>query len=316
MDPESQPTPENEVNLQQETSQPDLKKGFLEEGRQRLMPLLGFKEEARKSQTELALQNLHFLKDEYGLEVDIGHISKREKLILGESQRLENLRQACTALENLKQEVCKLPPELVKAYLKKVRIVKGDLYMLGRPESGGYALGPNAYVSYYPSHSPLDFSFKGNHSLVNQRFRVTAQHEIYHVITRFATHIPSWSSLLDKSQEGDFANIYFLDIYDRYNKKHPEHQTDKVVEDEAETAAALMTQDKGFLSRVNKSPILREKRDLIMQSYKELSGGLMDENYFKDLAEGKVNEGYWKERASRETTQTKETQITTENQTQ
>lgn len=259
-------------------------------------------ERMRTTETEVA-RHIDFFKSEYGLEIDLSGKSPEDEDI--SFIRPLNINEAKNALEVLRQEIIKYPPEFIRyCDIKALRLVKA-LRLSEHPRFptpdilvGGLAHSYTRlmYVSTFDSYKKVSDTF---------------HHELLHMLDH-AQARRSYEGFEDGVQDlaREWANlaggprVYLRDNYEYLQRGEPkrpvgfaekfgkadEHEDRATVATLIQTNLALARQ----LSTVDK--VLDKKIRKVMNDYWIRSAGYMDATYFDDLEKGRVAEGYFKTR--------------------
>lgn len=200
------------------------------------------------------------------------------------------------ALQVLRQEIIKYPPDFIERLIKQARLVSWlttqhpsdknkRIRVGGLVTHGGYT-----YFGQYFSDEPFT--------------RQIVHHEVEHRadmdenwINDYGEDVKRWQGYnprryyignrywdLSTPQRARFHTDGFARLYGRID----------LLEDRATVAEMLMTDPEEAYKRGGKDEVLRLKVNHLKADYARRTGGRMGEQYFEDLAAGRVNEDYWR----------------------
>lgn len=259
-------------------------------------------ERMRATEAEVA-RHIDFFKSEYSLEIDLSGKSPEDEDI--SFIRPLNINEAKNALEVLRQEIIKYPPEFIRyCDIKALRLVKGvrlsEHPRFPTPDIlvGGLA-HPYTRLMYIST-------FDGYKKASN-----TFHHEILHM-SDHARARRSYRGFEDGVQDLDreWANlaggprVYLRNNYEYLQRDEPKRPAGfaekfgKADEHEDRATVATLIQTNLALARQLSAAdkVLDKKIRKVMTDYWIRSAGYMDATYFEDLEKGRVTESYFKNR--------------------
>lgn len=259
--------------------------------------------------------DLQYLRDEYGLSVEMGRLNPSDHPNIAWIDKLV-LPQAVRAVRVVREEVSKYPPEYLQfCGIKHFRLVRSFL-----KNRSGWPLG-------WAPYADGDYVYLGTNQNGNLPNKGTLHHEVFHIsdyrgfdkrVSQSAenqtdkpvmekltmeTYLASWLSLNPHGIEHYFMRN---SKYNAYLRKHnirdgatPIRGFARVYglkdpwEDRATIAQLLMSQPKEAERRQRYDPMLRAKLNEVLTVLAERSEGRMSGKFLNDLMAGRVKEGYW-----------------------
>jgi hypothetical protein len=241
--------------------------------------------------------DLRFIHDRFGLQVAMHRRSPKETKDFVHLDKL-NLCEAEGALQMIREELIKYPPEYVRNLgIARFRLVD-DIWRVGSGEVHGVAFEEG---QLYTSIGGTDVQDREALHHEAWHFGDYSHSEFQHVIPIIGKGIDSvrdaimdvqWAKLNDPEFEYVGDNIDWSISEPKGFAR--EYGAMSPWEDRATVAEALMTNAAKLLHRGKTDPLLRRKTERIIQTYHHRSHGKMNDHFFQDLIDGKVGEGYWK----------------------
>ena len=266
-----------------------------------------FSEKYRTELDERLNENLGYISETYGVHVDMGGLTRRDKKSGVAHLKTLRLDERVVATDSLREELGKYPPEYIKSLRpSRLRVVKE---LEDNVESlGGWAEDKGGRL--YLSTEDGDDFFKG-----------VIHHELYHLAdTRWIPKeysLPIAGVIFSSPKESAFNAAWrtlnpgpgrsrysrgahnmatIRDAKNSHDKKQgfvSYYGASTEFEDRATVAEKLMMDPIGLMEQAEHDKVLERKMETIKALYKRRSIGKMDENYFVDLAGEAVQEGYW-----------------------
>ncbi len=244
------------------------------------------------------LRDLNYLRIVYGLEVGLKgkdpydhHDARFGGLYLAE---------AGEAVQVLKEEIRKYPPEYIKEMgIPRLRTVV-NLKIPSRGskprlvDCSGMVIMETRQLYWSPDFRDEPFSRKSiHHELEHDREasdvffgRKTSCYDAWSKFHEGDKDVYIGGASYDDMSNEDLKaldSIGFARVYGRVDEG----------EDRATIAELLMTDPVGAFNRVSKDSLLNAKIEYLKADYYLRSRGRMNDWYFEDLAEGRIGEGYW-----------------------
>lgn len=239
-------------------------------------------------------EDLAFLRNNYGLEIEMGRQSDEDSPWLGSLNRVDPYYQP-RVVRNIVEEISKYPPEFIRNIgLKNIRVSNG--LQLKDDVTGSDGFAPAELPMIYVSMTDID------------EMRSTLHHEIFH-----RGDFAFWGGSFIRETMGLFYDFSWISLnpkgFDHYSRekydsimalKTPEPEgftryygTKDEMEDRATLAEEVMMNIGPAKARADDEPAFFRKMRRMMKLYKKRSDGKMNLDYFNDLLHSRVGEGYW-----------------------